>query len=784
MVKHAGTVYRFGPFEANAATGELWKHGKRIRLQEQPFRLLIILLEHTGEIVSKAEIEKCLWESGTFVDFDSSLRVAVGKVREAIGDDAGDPHYVESIPKKGYRFLGSVVSSAESIQPDESPQPESQEVNPPSAPIKTQRPSALKWILAGGIGPILAVAATVYFWVSYRARPLTERDVIVLADIDNKTGDAAFDGTLRDGLAVQLEQSPFLSFVSEDRIEQIVQTMGKPPGIRLTPAIAREVCERTGSTAMLDGSIAQIGSQYLLTLKAMNCVNGESLASSEAQASDKNHVLDALGKMASEMRMKLGESLNTVQKMDTPLEQATTPSFEAFKAFSEGGKVLAGKGEAAAIPFYKHAVELDPNFALAYAYLGITHTAIGEPDIAAAYTRKAYELRAQTSDPEKYFISSTYFKEVTGNLRTAEQSCELWAHAYPRSEKPHVYLAGAIYLQTGQYERSAEEGREAVRLNPDSPVTYAVLMFAYIGLNRLDEAKATYQQALDRRLVSPFFNQSLYQIAFLQNDIAEMERQVAWSVGKPGVEDILLSLKADTAAYSGRLREAREISRQAVNSAEKVGENESAAGYIVQAALREAWFGNVDEARRQATTTKHRSTDRDLEYGTALTFAYTGDKEAARTLSVDLARRFPEDTMVQFNYLPTLRAKLLLNQGKPDEAIKTLEIAVPYELGATTASSRGWNALYATYVRGQAYLSARKGTEAAAEFQKIISHRGAVGNEPIGALAHLDLAHVYTLQGDKAKARAEYQDFLALWKDADSGIPIMKRAKTEYDRFR
>jgi eukaryotic-like serine/threonine-protein kinase len=774
----AGTVYRFGPFEANTATGELLKLGKRVRLQGQPFRLLVILLENAGGVVSKAEIEERIWEGTTFVDFDSSLRVAVGKLREALEDDAGSPHYIESIPKTGYRFLGAVVRSGQLGLAESPAQPMPVIAAAASAPARRQ----YGWTWAAGIGLTLAVVA--YVFVSHRARPLTERDMIVLADFDNKTDDSAFDGTLRQGMAVQLEQSPFLSLVSDDRIAQIVQTMGKSADVLLTPAVAREVCERSGSAAVLDGSIAQIGSHYLLTLKALNCASGESLASTEAEAIDKNHVLDALGKTASEMRERLGESLSTVQKMDIPLDQATTPSFEAFKAYTEGGKVLAKSGEAASIPFYKHAVELDPDFAMAYAYLGIAHTTIGEADLGAAYTKRAYELRERTSEPEKFFIASTYFKEVTGDLKAAEQSCELWAHAYPRSEKPHVYLSGAIYPQTGQYERALEEGNEAVRLNPDSPVTYSFLMFGYIYLNRLDEAATTYEHAAGRNLDSPFFHQGLYQTAFLRNDTAEMDRQVAWSAGKPGIEDILLSLKAETSAYSGRLGEARELARLAVDSAERAGEMEAAAGYLAQAALREALFGNLNEAKRRAAVARHRSANRDVEYGAALTLAYAGDNEQARSLSADLARRFPEDTMVQFNYLPTVRAKLLLNQRRYEEAVKALEIAAPYELGATTASSYGWNALYAVFVRGQAYLGARKGAEATAEFQKIDSHRGAVVNEPIGALAHLQLGRAYALSGNGSKARPAYQEFLSLWKDADTDIPMLQQAQSEYAKLK
>jgi DNA-binding winged helix-turn-helix (wHTH) protein/tetratricopeptide (TPR) repeat protein len=773
------TVYRFGPFEADTSSGELLKQGRRIRLQEQPFRLLIILIEHAGEVVSKAEIQKRIWDGSTFVDFDSSLRVAVAKLREALGDDAGNPHYIESIPKRGYRFLGQVAFPVDPPDRESAGPLPLAAIAPASGTTRSSR-----WILAGGLLLFVLAAVAACVFVLKPKKVITERDIVVLADFDNKTGDAVFDDTLRQGLAVQLEQSPFLSFVSDDRIQQIVQMMGRPAQTRLTPPIAREICERAGGAAVLNGSIAQIGSQYLLTLKAVNCLNGESLASAEAQASDKNHVLEALGKMTSEIRKKLGESLSTVQKLDTPIEQATTPSLDAFKAFTDGQKVLAQSGEAAAIPFFKHAVELDHDFALAYAYLGIMHTTIGEPSIGAAYTRKAFGLRQRTSEPENYFISATYFKEVTGNLKTAEQTCTLWGHAYPRSEKPHVYLSGAIFPQIGLYEKAIEEGRVAVGLNPDSPIPYGFLMFGYIGSNRFDDAKAVYRQALERKLDSPFFHQGLYQIAFVQNDAAEMEHQAAWSESNPGAGDTLLMLKAESAAYTGRLQQAREMSQQASDSVERAGENETDAGYIAQSALREALFGNAAEARTRARMAIKRSSGRDVQYGAALTLAFSGEDAQVRSIVDDLSRRFPEDTIVQYNYLPTLHGILALNQGKTAEAVDRLEVARPYELGGTTGSSYGWNALYPAFVRGQAYLRARKGVEAAAEFQKILDHRGVVVNEPIGALAYLGLARAYALQSEKTKLLIAYEDFLALWKAADPDIPVIRQAKAEYEKLR
>ena len=774
----------FGPrinsdlFEANPVSGELLKRGQRVRIQEQPFRLLIILLENAGQVVTREDIQSRIWQGNTFGDFDSGLRVAVRKLREALGDDAENPHYVETVPKRGYRLLAPIVATEDSAN-----RIGETETTSTAAEIGPGPKISSKWILASIILLLAAAGTGAFLFFHQRGRALTEKDTVVLADFFNLTGDPVFDGALRQGLAVQLEQSPFLSLISDDRIQQTLRLMGRPADVRLTPDIAQEICERMASAAVLEGSIARVGTQYLLTLNAANCINGDSLASAEARANNENQVLDALGKTASQIRNKLGESLGTVQQFNTPLERATTPSLEALKAFSSGLRVQTTMGDAAAIPFYEHAIELDPGFALAYAYLGIASQSIGEPNIAAGYTRKAYELRDRTSEPERYLISARFHKIVAGNIEEALQACQLWIQAYPRTAMPHVLLSGAIYPDIGQYEKAVEEAKEAVRLSPEFSVSYAFVMFNYTALNRLDEAKAAYEQALGRKLSFPFFYQALYEIAFLQNDVAGMANQTAAAAGQTGAGDELLGLEADTAAYSGRLRDARDLSRRAMDSAEQAQEKEAAATYSALSGLREALFGNAEQAKRSVNLAIGQSSGRDLQYAAALALAYAGDDRRAQALSDDLGAKHPEDTIVQFNYLPTLRAKLAVDRGNPLEAIEILRIATPYELGQTTSSVYFWTGLYPVYVRGEAYLAAHQGKEAAAEFQKILDHRGIVVNEPIGALAHLQLARAVTMLGDKAKARAAYQDFLALWKDADPSIPVLKEAKAEYEQL-
>ena len=640
-----------------------------------------------------------------------------------------------------------------------------------AAPVARNR--RIAWIGAAAVAIFVALLAS--YFLFRRPPKLTDKDTIVLADFTNTTGDPVFDGTLRQGLAVQIEQSPFLNLVSDEEVQQTLRMMNQPQDARLTPDIGREICQRTGSAAVLAGSIAQIGSQYNLILKAVNCSSGESLAGTEAQASDKNHVLSALGRMASEIRNKLGESLSTVRKFDTPLEQATTSSLEALKAYSMGWNAAHARDAASAIPIFQRAISLDPNFAMAYAALGNSYWNAGESEFAAENLRKAYELRSGVSERERFFIESHYEGVVTGDLEKARQAYELWAQTYPRDPVPRNEL-GNMYLQLGQYDKPPAEYREAIRLSPSNGMYYGDLVWSYISQDRLDEARATAQEAQQKQVDFVSLHFLLYQLGFLQNDTVGMAQQVAWSAGKLGVEDGFLSNEAETTAYYGRLGKAREFTRQAVASAIHAEEKEVAANYETNAALRLALFGNPAESRQRAAAALALSTGRDVRYGAALALAFAGDAARAQLLADDLSKRFPKDTVVQFNYLPTLRAQLAVSHDDYPKAIEVLQTAMPYELSF-------FGGLYPVFVRGGAYLAAHQGSEAAAEFQKILSHRGIVLNEPIGALAHLQLGRAYAMQDDTAKAKAAYEDFLTLWKDADPDIPILKRAKAEYAKL-
>lgn len=782
---------RFGAFDVDPRSGELRKSGTRIRLQEQPFKVLLALLERPGEVVSRDELRRRIWPEESFGDFDHAVSVAVGKLRTALGDSAEIPRYVETLHRRGYRFVFpiSVPVGQEAVETlprrgyrfigaiNEPPALTPQKGTSAGWEIKERWVFRARWRgIVTTLVAIAIIAGGLYLYF-HRAPVLREKDTIVLADFSNTTGDSVFDGTLRLGLSVQLEQSPFLSVMSGDRIRETLRMMEQPANVRLTPEITREVCLRSGSAAALNGSIALIGTRYNLVLRAVKCSNGDTLASAQAQANDKSKVLDALGKVASEIRWKLGESLSTLQKFDIPLEQATTPSLEALQAYTLGVKAMGKQDFAGAVPFFQRAITLDPNFASAFVWLATDYFSLNETGLAAENIRKAYSLRDRLGEHGKLSIEADYYLLGTGNLEKARKAYEVWTQTYPQDSGPRTNL-GNIYAMFGQYDHALGEFREASRLDPRDPFRYAALVCTYLYLNRLVEARTTAKEAQAKKLDTSELRFYTYQLAFVQNDASGMAQDVAWAAGKPGVEDTLTALEADTAAYVGWLAKARELSRQAMASAERVEEEEAAASYEASAALREALFGNAAESHALASAALTRSTGRDVQYGAALALALAGNAAKAQKLADDFAMRFPEDTIVQFSYLPTLSAALALVHNNSSKAIQSLQAALPYELGSPFLFP-----LYPVYMRGKAYLAADKGSEAVTEFGKIIEHRQIVINEPIGALAHLELGRAYSLQGDTAKAKAAYQDFLTLWKDADPDIPVLKQAKAEYAKL-
>ena len=669
-------------------------------------------------------------------------------------------------------------SPASGSSPALAPSPSSSAVKVAEVPVAGGRKLWKVLVPAAVVVVAAAIGGGLYFRSRQTTTRLSEKDTIVLAEFTNTTGDPVFDGTLRQGLSAQLEQSPFLSLLSDQRVAQTLALMAQPKDARLTRELAREVCQRTASAASVEGSISSLGSQYVVGLKAVNCRSGDVLANEQATASGKEQVLKAVGEAATKIREKLGESLASVQKYDAPAENVTTPSLEALQAYSLGYQAMTVKNDAAtAVSLFQRAVSLDPNFAMAYARLGTSYSNLGQTARAAENLRKAYELRERVSAREKLYVASHYEHFVTGNLEAARKTYELWAQTYPRDDVPPGNL-GAIYGTLGYYDKALAGAQETTKLDPGGGLSYANLVSSYLQVNRLDEARATAQEAQAHNLDNPSIHLSLYGIDFLEHDAAGMEREAAGLMGKLGFEDGMLRNESDTAAYGGRFAKARELTRRASDSAQRADEKETAAGYEGEAAAREALVSNMGLAKQQAQAALALSNGRDVEGVSAIALGLAGDSAQATRLAADLAKRFPEDTIVQFDYLPMIHAAAALQSGSATKAIEALVPAAPYELGSIS-----WVTFYPVYLRGEAYLAAHQGSAAAAEFQKILDHPGVVQNEPIGALAHLGLARTHALSGDTAKAKSAYQDFFALWKDADSDIPILKEAKAEYAKL-
>jgi len=639
-----------------------------------------------------------------------------------------------------------------------------------------------RWkIVAATLLLLVAVVACRVYWRSHRPPVLTEQDTVVLADFNNTTGDAVFDDTLKQAISTQLGQSPFLNILSDARTRATLRLMAKPPNTKLTPELARDLCQRVEGKAYIAGSIVSLGSQYVIGLDEINCKTGDFLAQEQVTAENKEHVLRALGQAATALRKKLGESLSSVDKFDAPLDQVTTPSLEALKALSVGRKILQEKGPEAAIPSFKRAIELDPNFAAAYSALGISYVNLREPGLASENLQRAYDLRDKVGEREKFRIAANYYLLVTGELEKAIQTYETWAQTYPRNNEPWGNL-GVDYTYLGQYDSAVNSSLEDLRLFPGSAAAFTNLVGLYTALNRLEDAKAKYQEAVAHKVNNPFLHGNRYGVAFYEGDVGEMLRQVDGQKDKPG-EDILLSFASDTDAFYGRLASAREKSQRAIDLAHHGDAAETAAEWQMNSALREAEFGNTKRARQETASALAMATTRDVQILAALAYARTGDAGQARKIADELAHRFPLNTMINRYWLPVIDASIEISQNNPAKAIERLRTASQYELGTPTPQFEVGGSLYPAYVRGEAYLLLGHGPEAAAEFQKLLNHRGIVVNSPLAALARLQLGRAYALAGDKAKARHAQLDFLELWNDADPDIPVLRKAKEEYAKL-
>ncbi len=699
-------------------------------------------------------------------------------ISKALQKDRQSRYQHASEIRSDLQQLRAANKSAATITAD----PKSIAAPPPETAVSRKN----RWKPALPIGLILALLVAIILGLSHRrtsqASKLNEKDAVVLADFANSTGDPVFDNTLKQGLAVSLRQSPFLNILSDSKVAATLSMMTRPPNTQLTSDVAREVCQRAHAKAYIGGSISTLGKEYVLGLRAASCETGDVLAEEQATADRKEEVLSALGKAAAKLREELGESLASVAKYNTPLAQATTSSLQALKQYSEGARVQHEQGDAAAIPYVKRAIELDPNFALAYASLGGNYSNLNQASLARENFQKAYELRDRVTQRERFFIEAFYYGYVTGEIDKAIQTYTEWARIYSADYVAHGNL-GDSYNLLGQYEKAAKETSASLRIQPDDAIAYGNLANDYLALDRIKDAKDALDEAGRRNLDTPDLHLDRYHLAFLQGDLHAMQEQSLWATGKPEAEDGQLSDDSDTEAYYGRLRKARELTQQAVESAKRNGSTDTVALWQVNEALREAEFGNTALARKAAADAMSLSSKPDIELLAALALARSGNTVQSSALADKVAAEFDRDTMIQAYWLPTIRAAIAIDRGDPQKAVELLSMASEYELGEPVQwPSHG--TLYPVYVRGEAYLRAGDGVQAAAEFQKMIDRRGIVANFPLGALAHLQLGRAYALQGDTAKAKIAYQDFLTLWKDADLEIPMLKEAKAEYAKLK
>ena len=763
---------KFGDdFELDFRSHELRRGRRLLKLERIPTELLFFLVEHRGQLVSRELIVERIWGKGVFLDTDNSINGAIRKIRQILNDDPEQPRFVQTVMGRGYRFIAPVVEQliAES-------QSRSQVVIE-ETPAPVARPM-WTWVILGTAILLVAIGLyTVRIWSRAAVSKLTEKDTIVLADFVNTTGDPVFEDALKQALSVVLTQSPFLNVASDVQVSEMLRRMGRTPNDRLTREVAREVCTRMGGKAILVGSISSLGSHYVVGLQALGCASGDMLATGQAEAANKESVLKAMDGVASQVRAKIGESLSSLEKYAFPLD-TTTKSLEALKAFSMGQRALRESGEVEAIPFFRQAIQLDPDFALAYTTLGRAYEDVGEDSEAVEDFTKAYDLRSRLSERERYYITTLYSETVTGDMKRAKEAGELWTQAYPRDGAAREKL-GTVYGELGEDEKANMQFQEALRLDPESTINVFNSVMIAAALNHLDEAQRTLETAQARGLDGSVIHETIYPLAFLRGDRAEMERQVAWAAGKGDAEYVLFSQHSDTEAYYGRLRKARELSRRAVESATRHETKETAAICEIAAAFREIQTGNVSLAGQGVHAALSLAPSRDVKLLAALVLARTGDIALARALAKELEKKNLSNTLIRLYWLPTLKASLELHAGNPQAALSLLQIAAPYELSQTSNVSNVSN-MYPAYVRGQAHLLAHNGSAAAAEFKKLLAHRGILQNSILGALSLLQLARAEVMMGDMDGARKQYGAFFSLWKDADLDIPILKQAKAEY----
>jgi DNA-binding winged helix-turn-helix (wHTH) protein/tetratricopeptide (TPR) repeat protein len=759
------SAYSFNGFTVDLDRGCLLRGAEEVKLRPKVFQALQYLVLNNNRLVAKDELMRALW-TDSFVTDDSLVQCVV-ELRRALGSEA--PACIKTVPRRGYVFTAT-VRDASTTQAASRPQP--------AASGRRARPTAVSLLAFA----IVAVALSSYFTRIQPRAAFAEKDSVLIADFDNATGDEVFDGTLRQAMAVQLGQSPFLDVFSEERVRETLRYMGRSPGERVTTGLAREVAQRQGVKAVLAGSITSLGRHYVINLEALNAASGETIVREQVEAESREKVLGRLGQAAARLREKLGESLGSIEKFAAPIEQATTPSLDAFKAYDLGRQRHFAGQYFEAIPLYRRAVELDPNFAIAYAALGITHGTAREYDLAARFSQRAFELRERVSEREKFYISARYYMDVLDDGDRAIEVLELWKQTYPRDFVPRTNLA-ARYTAIGQHERGLEEAREGLRLNPDAGVAYAAIAHCAICLGRYPEARAAIEQAWARKLDPPYSRYMMYGIAFLEGDPAAMQQQVDQVAGTP-TEAGMLAMQSVTAAHAGQVRRARALTSRAVELATSRGLKEAAGLYSAGDALWEAAYGHCGEAKRTAARTLDLSRGRHALSWSALALALCGESSRAQGLAEEMRQRFPQDSFFNALWLPMIHAALAIRRHDPARAVELLRAAGRAELGTNAA-------LWPAYVRGLAYLDQGAGTEARAEFQKVLDHPGVLAPKdfnPAGMalypLAYVGRARAGTLRGDRDESRESYDAFLALWKDADVDVPLLQDVRREVRRLR
>ena len=756
----SGRILRFGRFELDPESQQLRRAGALLRIQPQPLKVLCVLVSRAGQVVSREELRQELWGNETYVDFAQGLNYCIRQIRAVLGDEAQAPRYIETIPRRGYRFIAGVDGTDTISRP---------EVAPPQGQLARWLQHIPRWAFAISVLSLVALIAASVMVRSSEHPALSEKDSILITDFANSTGDPVFDGTLRTAVSVDLEQSPYLNMVSDETVRQALRLMNKPTEALITPEIGREICRRNGTKAMLTGSIGTLGSRYLLTLEVVNASSGDTLAEEQAQANSKEQVLSALSRSDDKLRKRLGESLASIQQFGKPLEQVTTSSFEALQLFTLGEEKRA-EGEYNAVPFFKRAIQLDPSFASAHATLGTVYNNLEQLQLAEEHEKKAIALSDRVSEREKLYITAHYYI-LTGQRDKALLTYETYSRLYPHDGLPESNLA-LEYDLLGQFNKTLEHARNAYRLDPDGAFAYIHAASALEGLGRIDEAKAVITQGLRRVPDSHQLHLELSNIALAQGDAATRNREDALVRATPNGRLDLLYRDAALAAGRGQLREAQELYSQAAQTAVSLGLQGNASFAMALRAVYEAYLGKPLEAKASARAALKHSQMSDIIQPAAISLAVAGEGHQAETLIDNLAKERPEDTTLRFKWVPTVHALVALNHGDSEAAIRILGPAVPYD-GANLDPGANLDSMLA---RANAFLHSKRAPEAIEEFRRIISLKIHSRYDPACSLAQLGLARTYKLAGDMASSRTAYQDFLTLWKDADADIPILKQA--------